>query len=105
MALVDESSFEPLAIEADEITIGGHDFVAKRVADKRVPPLNEMVRWILGRSCFWCAPYASRLRKKGFDIMTKVADEQAVVLHWMLSMYAEHGDGWFEKAEEFLNAE
>jgi hypothetical protein len=42
------------------------------------------------------------LRKNGHCIDENAEDEQAHVIHWMLSMYVEHGGSWRETASEFL---
>lgn len=65
-------------------------------------PLNDDVKEILGRLCFQCAGIASRLRLLGFPIARKAEDEQAVVLHWLLTIYLKHGDQWRKEGERFL---
>jgi hypothetical protein len=69
---------------------------------KRIVNPDDEVRWILGRPCFWCGSIAEALRRNGHDIPTKAEDEQASVIHWMLSMYLKHGDKWREFAHHFL---
>jgi len=65
--------------------------------------LTTELRWILGRPCFWCARYADVLRFTGIAIEHKAEDEQAVVIHWMLTLYKRHGaEKWREFAEAFL---
>jgi len=61
--------------------------------------LDKEVEWILGRPVFYCAPLAEALRQKGWEIQTKIEVEQAVVIHWMLNLYLEHGEGWREIAK------
>jgi hypothetical protein len=65
--------------------------------------LNDEVRWILGRPNFWCSPIASCLRKLGYEIRTKAEDEQAAVIHWMLSLYEVHGTAWREEGRKMLD--
>lgn len=64
--------------------------------------LDDEVRWILGRPNFWCAPIAAKLRRLGHEIQERAEDEQAVVIHWMLGLYLEHGDKWPEVARRVL---
>jgi hypothetical protein len=45
---------------------------------------------------------ARRLRKLGHKIETSAEDEQAVVIDWMLWMYAKYGKSWRDKIEEVL---
>jgi hypothetical protein len=59
-------------------------------------------RWILGRPCFVLASTARRLRSLGHKIETSAEDEQAVVIDWMLWMYAKYGKSWRDKIEEEL---
>lgn len=59
-------------------------------------------RWILGRPCFVLASTARILRKLGHKIETSAEDEQAVVIDWMLWMYAKYGKSWRDKMEEEL---
>jgi len=64
--------------------------------------LNNETRWILGRPNFACAGIASRLRELGHKIERKAEDEQASTIHWMLTMYEQHGENWRAEAEEYL---
>jgi hypothetical protein len=64
--------------------------------------LNDETRWILGRPNFVCSPYAARLRTLGHKIEARAEDEQAYVLHWMLSMYEQHGEDWRKQAAAYL---
>jgi hypothetical protein len=65
-------------------------------------PLDDEVKWILGRPNFWCANIAGALRRAGHEIETSSEDEQACVIHWMLSIYLEHGSKWRDVAHKFL---
>jgi hypothetical protein len=67
-----------------------------------VPTQDKETRWILGRPCFVCAGIAQNLRAKGYEIERKAEDEQAVVIDWMLNLYAKHGTDWRSEAEAFL---
>ena len=69
-----------------------------------VPPLDDEVRAILGTMCFAVGGIAETLRKGGYVIKHKAEDEQAVVAHWSLSLYAKHGKEWRAKVEEELKA-
>ena len=64
--------------------------------------LNDDLRAILGRPCFACCRPAQALRMGGHVINTKAEDEQAAVLHWLLCIYFEHGEKWFDVAESEL---
>ena len=64
-----------------------------------LPELNDDLIWILGRPNFWCASVAHVLRQDGHEIETKSEHEQAAVIHWLLSMYLEHGENWREVAQ------
>lgn len=61
-------------------------------------PLNDATRWILGRPNFWCGQIAHSLRRDGRDIPTKAEEEQAAVIHWLLSLYLKHGESFREEA-------
>ncbi len=68
-------------------------------------PLDEEVRWILGRPCFAVSRMAWRLKELGlYDPARKAEDEQACALHWMLTMYGKHGAAWREEADKILFA-
>jgi hypothetical protein len=65
--------------------------------------LNEDVRWILGRPCFWCGSIAQALRKCGFEIKPKAEDKQAVVIYWLLGLYEKHGhDAYLTETEKVI---
>jgi len=63
-------------------------------------PLDEETRWILGRPNFWCSSVAHVLRADGHYIAEKAEEEQAAVIHWLLSLYLEHGEKWRDVAQE-----
>lgn len=63
-----------------------------------IPDMDEHLLQILGRPNFWCSPIASALRHGGAEIRRKAEDEQAVVIHWLLTLYLQHGAKWWEVA-------
>lgn len=67
-----------------------------------VLPLDDEVRWILGRPNFWCGSIAEQLRRVGREIARKAEDEQAAVIHWFLCLYFEHGAAWRDVAADEL---
>lgn len=76
----------------------------KDAARYRMSSLNDDLRDILGFMCFQYISIAKLLRTSGYEIKTKAEDEQATVIHWLLSLYAEHGSGWRESARVALKA-
>lgn len=75
---------------------------ATEAVAKDAVPLNSHTRWILSRPNFVCGPVASILRSLGHEIERKAEDEQAAVIHWMLSVYAEYGENWKRYGEKYL---
>ena len=69
-----------------------------------LPPLDEEVRWILGQPNFACAGIANVLRQMGYVIERRAEHEQAAAIHWMLTIYCEHGGAWREVAGRRLCA-
>ncbi|MCP1617006.1 MULTISPECIES: hypothetical protein [Pseudomonadaceae] len=65
-----------------------------------IPDMDEHLLQILGRPNFRCAHIAQVLRLDGAEIRRKAEDEQAVVIHWMLTLYLAHGAKWWEVATE-----
>lgn len=65
-------------------------------------PLNDHTRMILGRPNFACSFTARRMRELGHSIPKKAEEEQAAVIHLMLTMYQQHGADWFEHANAYL---
>ena len=63
-----------------------------------VPPLDDDLRAILGRPNFACIEIASALRAGGVEIARKAEDEQAAVIHFFLTKYAQHGPEKWAKA-------
>lgn len=67
-------------------------------------PLDDEVRWILGRPGFTIRGIAELLREKAiYPCARKVEDEQAVALHFMLSMYLKHGKDWRVEGQKELD--
>lgn len=58
--------------------------------------LNEHTRLILGQPNFRCGEIAELLRRDGRDIPRKSEEEQAYVIHWLLSLYESHGETWMQ---------
>ena len=61
---------------------------------REFPAMTPELASILGLMCFQCAVFAQALRAGGRQIKTRAEDEQAAVLHWMLSHYFRHGEEW-----------
>ena len=64
---------------------------------------DEHVRFILGRPNFVVAKMAFLLIEEGLYARKegdggKAEDEQAIALHWLLTMYKKHGEDYLEKA-------
>lgn len=73
------------------------------IAQYNIPPLDDQVWFILGRPCFACGHIAERLRQLGYVIERKAEPEQAAVIHFMLTHYAQHGpDKWMDEADATL---
>lgn len=53
---------------------------------------------ILGLMPWTSGAIARAFRADGADIPRKCEREQAFVLHWLLTIYAEHGGGWKKAA-------
>lgn len=75
------------------------------MTDKFVmPPLDEDLIEILGRPNFTCIKLAELFRSAGVVIPRKAENEQAVVIHFMLKHYFEHGKDWHIHAQAELQA-
>lgn len=57
---------------------------------KMTPALHE----VLGMMIMQSTPIAHAMRAAGQDIPRKIESEQAHVLHWLIGIALEHGDGW-----------
>lgn len=69
-----------------------------------LPPLDQDLIDILGRPNFQCIRIAQLFRQAGAEIATKAENEQAAVIHFLLSMYLQHGKEWATAADEHLKA-
>lgn len=67
--------------------------------------LNKELISILGRPNFACARIASTLRSKGFKCPEKAEEEQALVIHTLLTFYDRYGDGWQIEFANYLSSE
>jgi hypothetical protein len=66
--------------------------------------LNADLTEILGMPNFRCSPIAHAFRSAGRAIPPRAEDEQAFVLHWLLTLYLEHGTDWRRHAADQLDA-
>lgn len=67
--------------------------------------MTPAIRDALGVMNFQTGPIAHALRDFGAtSIRRKAEDEQAVVLHWFLSLAVEHGDGWRNRVGQHLRS-
>jgi hypothetical protein len=64
--------------------------------------LTPELREVLGWPNFKCGPVAHVMRAAGADIKTRSEDEQAAVLHWLVTMVLTHGDTWWQAASDEL---
>ena len=64
--------------------------------------LNDDTKEILGMLCFQAGPIAHLMNDAGIAVEKKAETEQAVVIHWLLNLYIEHGSEWRKKAAEQL---
>jgi hypothetical protein len=71
---------------------------------QKLAELNEDLKDILGRPCFACARVAQLLVKAGkyVGVKPKAEDEQAVMIHWTLMLYLEHGSEWRAEANRLV---
>ncbi|MDH2313386.1 hypothetical protein [Methylobacterium brachiatum] len=65
--------------------------------------LTPEVRDVLSIMCFEAGPIAHAFRQAGrAEIKTRAEDEQAFVLHWLLTIALEHGAEWRKHAGDVL---
>jgi len=64
--------------------------------------MTPELRHVLGLMSFQSGPVADALRATGEDIPRDTGAEQAHVLHWMIGLALEYGDGWREKVSQRL---
>lgn len=69
-----------------------------------LPAMNEDLLLILGKICFQCSPIARVLRLGGMEIKTRAENEQAHVIHWLLSHYLKDPAKWAENAGDEIKA-
>jgi hypothetical protein len=62
--------------------------------------ITPALREVLGLMIFTTGPIAHGFRAAGEAIPTRVEDEQAFVLHWLIGLALEHGDAWRKVAGE-----
>ena len=79
------------------------------MAETGIPALifpREMtpeVKDVLSYMCFEASPIARAFHEAGrADIKCRAEDEQAFVLHWLLTLALEHGAEWRKHAGEIL---
>lgn len=67
--------------------------------------LTPEIRDVLSIMCFEAGPIAHAFRESGrAEIKTQAEDEQAFVLHWLLTFALEHGAEWRKHAGDVLEA-
>ncbi|RQT33456.1 ead/Ea22-like family protein [Burkholderia contaminans] len=66
--------------------------------------LSAALRHVLGIPNFRCAPIAQLMRDSGAKIKMRSESEQAHVLHWLVKLVLDHGEGWAGVAENELDA-
>jgi hypothetical protein len=65
--------------------------------------LTPEIRDVLSIMCFEAGPIAHAFRESGrAEIKTRAEDEQAFVLHWLLTFALEHGAEWRKRASAAL---
>jgi len=62
--------------------------------------MTEEIRDILSLMMWSTGPMAHALRDGGEDIPRKAEAEQAHVMHWLISLALQYGDGWRAKASD-----
>jgi hypothetical protein len=66
--------------------------------------MDDELAFILGRPNFRCVGIANTFRVKGgVQIAHRAEAEQAFVIHWLIGLYLEHGDGWRAIADAELS--
>jgi hypothetical protein len=65
--------------------------------------LTPALRDVLSLMVFHTGPMAELLRKRhAWDIPRKAEEEQAVVLHWLITLVLRYGDKWRDAAAPML---
>lgn len=62
--------------------------------------ITPALREVLGMMVFELSPIAHAFRAAGHEIKRRAEDEQAFVLHWLIGLALEHGNGWRAKAAD-----
>jgi len=62
--------------------------------------LTDDLRAVLSTMLWSTGQIAHCLRAGGAEIRTRAEDEQAYVLHWLICLALENGEGWREKASD-----
>lgn len=71
-----------------------------------LPPLEGELKAILAMMIFDTARIGRRLHELGlYQVPSRVEEEHAAALHWMLNLYFEHGDKWRSAGELILKDE
>lgn len=65
--------------------------------------LTDDLRDILSMMMWNTGPIAHALRAGGVEIKTRAEEEQAHVMHWLITLALEHGAAWREKASERIS--
>lgn len=65
--------------------------------------LTDDLRNILSMMMWNTGPIAHALRAGGVEIKTRAEDEQAHVMHWLITLALEHGSTWREKASDRIH--
>lgn len=65
--------------------------------------LTDDLRDILSMMIWTTGPIAHALRAGGVEIKTRAEDEQAHVMHWLITLALEHGSAWREKASDRIS--
>lgn len=66
--------------------------------------LSDDLREVLSTMLWTSGQIAECLRAGGEDIKRRAEDEQAHVLHWLISLALRHGPDWRKKASERIEA-
>ncbi|MET0179164.1 MAG: hypothetical protein ABW194_01620 [Novosphingobium sp.] len=70
--------------------------------------LTPELRKILGLICFQCAPFAHVYQAAGEfsgsegPLQKRAEDEQAFILHKLVSLWVAHGEGWMDAFDDEL---
>jgi hypothetical protein len=79
-----------LALPADGWQTGNTDTWPDELAQ------DSDLAFALGRPNFWCGSFAHTYQKAGAPIAKRAEEEQAFIIHRMISFQRSHGDDWRE---------